>query len=57
MMLCVMNSGSDGNGYALIGENETLLIEAGCKPLEMKKCLNFNISNIVGCIVSHSHLD
>lgn len=56
-MLRVIDSGSSANGYVLEGENQALLIEAGCKPLDMKKALNWQISKVVGCIVSHSHLD
>lgn len=57
MMLRVINSGSNANGYALVGDKETLLLEAGCKPKDMKEAVDFNVSSIVGCIVSHTHLD
>lgn len=55
MFLSVINSGSSGNGYILQDDKEALIIEAGCKLLDIKKALNFNISKVVGCLVSHEH--
>lgn len=57
MVLKVINSGSSGNSYILESDNEALLIEAGQNLMAIKKSLDFNIRKIVGCIVSHSHLD
>lgn len=58
MILKILGSGSSGNSYALIADNgEVLAIEAGCKFLDFKKTVNWEISNVAGCIVSHEHLD
>ncbi|GAA0083168.1 MBL fold metallo-hydrolase [Clostridium sp. CTA-6] len=57
MKLKVLGSGSAGNCYLLQGENETLIIECGIKYKDILKGLNFNISNVVGCIISHEHKD
>lgn len=57
MMLHVIDSGSDGNGYLLQNENEALVIECGCSFNEVKKLTKFNIMKIAGCIISHEHLD
>lgn len=58
MKLKVLGSGSSGNSYALIADNgEILAIEAGCKFLDFKKMIDWKISNVVGCIVSHEHGD
>lgn len=57
MQLKVIGSGSSGNCYLLTNEKETLVIESGVSFLEVKKALDFNISKIVGCIVSHEHQD
>lgn len=54
-MLKVINSGSSGNGYALIGNDEILLLEAGCKLSDIYKLIDFQVSKIAGCIVSHEH--
>lgn len=52
-----LGSSSSGNGYILETENEALLIECGKPLLNIKKALNWNISKIVACIVSHKHQD
>lgn len=57
MILKVIGSSSKGNGYALIAENEILLIEAGCKLIQVKKEIDWKISKVVGCLVSHRHAD
>lgn len=57
MELIVLGSNSQGNCYLLVGRDEVLIIEAGIKFGEVKKVLNYNISNIVGCLISHEHND
>ena len=57
MKLKVIGSGSKGNSYALISENEILLLEAGCRLLDVKKTIDFQIGKVVGCLVSHRHQD
>lgn len=55
MLLKCMASGSTGNSYALISEKEILLIEAGVRLMEVKKNIDFQISKVIGCVVSHEH--
>lgn len=58
MHLIVLNSSSVCNGYILkSASGECLLLEAGIKLLEVKKAVYFRLSDIAGCIVSHSHKD
>ena len=58
MKLKVLGSGSSGNSYALIADNgEILAIEAGCKFMDFKKMIDWKVSDVVGCIVSHEHGD
>lgn len=57
MILKVIGTGSKGNAYVLENEHEALLIEAGVNIKEIKKAVNFDYSKIVGCIVTHEHLD
>jgi phosphoribosyl 1,2-cyclic phosphodiesterase len=58
MKLTVLSSSSKGNGYILRSSTgETLLIEAGVKLIEVKKALDFDVRQIVGCLVSHEHGD
>ncbi|WP_315117932.1 MBL fold metallo-hydrolase [uncultured Clostridium sp.] len=57
MKLKVLGSSSLGNCYLLEGEKETLIIECGISHKEILKGLNFNLNNVVGCLVSHEHKD
>lgn len=57
MKLVCVGSGSTGNSYALISENEILLLEAGCRLLDMKKAIDFQIGKVVGCLATHAHKD
>ena len=50
-------TGSSGNCYLLSTENETLILDCGIPIKEIKKGLNFDLSKIVGCVVTHNHKD
>ncbi|SHF64054.1 hypothetical protein SAMN02745158_04477 [Lactonifactor longoviformis DSM 17459] len=55
MLLSVCASGSHGNGYILRTNNEILIIECGCKLMDIKKMIDFQVSKISICVVSHEH--
>lgn len=58
MRLKVLGSSSKGNCYLLISDSgKVLIIESGVGLLEVKKALEFNISDIACCLISHSHGD
>lgn len=57
MRLKVLGSSSKGNCYLLQGEKETLILECGIPYKSILKGLNFNLSNVVGCLVTHEHKD
>lgn len=57
MKLKVIGSSSKGNGYALIADNEVLLLECGCPLKEIKKAIDWQILKIKGGLVSHGHQD
>lgn len=57
MRLKVLATGSKGNCYLLEGENERLILECGIRYKDILKGLDFNLSNVVGCLVSHEHKD
>ena len=57
MQLKVLGASSAGNCYLLESNTECLILDAGIKPIEVKKVLDFNISKVVGVVVSHSHKD
>lgn len=56
-MIKVLASGSKGNCYIVQAEGETLLLECGIAWKEILKGLDFNIDNVIGCLVTHEHRD
>lgn len=57
MNLKVIGSSSKGNCYILHDESQALIIEAGVRFHEIEKAINFRLDHIIGCIVSHEHMD
>jgi ribonuclease BN (tRNA processing enzyme) len=57
MKLIVVGTGSSGNTYLLTNGEETLVLDCGCRFLEVKKAMDFNIRGIVGAVVTHRHGD
>lgn len=57
MNLKVISTGSVGNAYILSNGDEALLIECGVNIKDIKKALDFDLSKVVGCIVTHEHQD
>lgn len=55
--LTVVSSGSIGNHYILECNGERLILELGIKWRDIIKALDYNISNVVGCLCSHRHKD
>lgn len=52
-----LGTGSKGNSYALVdSENHILLLDCGVSLKEIKIGIDFQVSKIVGCLVTHSHL-
>lgn len=57
MKIKVLSSGSVGNCYLLEHNSEILILDCGISIKDIKIGLNFDLSKIVGCVVTHSHLD
>lgn len=57
MELQVLGSSSSGNGYIIDTGTHALLIEAGVGIAEIKKAVNYDISRIDACIITHEHGD
>lgn len=55
MFIRCVGSGSSGNSYALFCDNEILLVDLGMPRKDILKVIDFDVSNIVGCLVSHEH--
>lgn len=57
MRLNVLGSDSNGNCYILQTDKEALIIEAGVRFSEVKKALKWQISKVVGAVITHEHND
>lgn len=58
MKLKVLGSSSSGNCYLLTSSTgQTLIVEAGIGFNDVRKALDFKISNVKGCLVTHEHGD
>lgn len=53
MNITIHRTGSLGNLYQV----DNLIIDPGVPVKEVKEKLNYQLSNIAGCLVSHSHMD
>lgn len=58
MQLKILGSSSEGNCYLFTDNSaNTLIVECGIRFDFIKKALNFDISKVCGCIVTHEHSD
>ena len=56
LSLKTISTGSKGNSYILKNTNDILLLDLGVTEKEIKKAIDFKISDVSGCVVSHGHL-
>lgn len=56
-MIRVLATGSSGNSYIVSARGENLLVELGISFKTIKKDLDFDLSNVVGALVTHEHKD
>lgn len=57
MRIKVIGTGSQGNAYLLYNEREALLLECGVNIKAIKQAIDFNLSKLVGCVMTHEHQD
>ena len=55
MLMKCTGSGSSGNGYVLISDDEILLVECGVPVKEMLRAIDYQTGKVVGCLISHEH--
>lgn len=55
--LKIISSGSSGNCYVLENDKEKLLLDLGLTKSEIVKGMDYDISHVVGCVVTHKHND
>lgn len=57
MILRVNGSSSAGNSYILTSNTgDHLLLEAGIQTRKMLRGVDYEVSKIKGCLISHAHL-
>lgn len=57
LTLETLGSSSKGNCYLIRTSKEVLILECGLQYQKILQALNFDLSNVVGCLVTHEHLD
>lgn len=57
MIIQTIASGSKGNAYVISNGHSRLLMECGIEFKKIRQALQFDLSNIEGCLVSHEHGD
>jgi phosphoribosyl 1,2-cyclic phosphodiesterase len=57
MKIKSINSSSKGCAYIVESNGKQLLIDCGVPLKRIRKALNHDLSNVVGCLVSHEHGD
>lgn len=50
-------SSSKGNFYTVTNGEQTMAIECGLRFADLRRALGFRVSELVGCLASHEHLD
>ena len=54
---CLGTGSTQGNCYTLTdNKGKILLLDCGISVKDIKVGVDFKVSNIVGCLVTHSHL-
>lgn len=57
MFIHSINTGSSGNCYVLEVNGSYLLLDCGVPYMEIARTLNFQVGKIVGCLLTHEHMD
>lgn len=52
-----LGSSSAGNAYHVTDGYTALLLEAGIRYKDIQRALNFKVSSVAGCLISHEHGD
>ena len=56
MRIDIFASGSKANCYHVSDGHTRLLLDCGLPITEIKSALNFDLSGVSGCLLSHTHL-
>jgi len=56
-MIKIHATGSSGNFYSLETSTGTLLLECGIHIKKIKEALDYDLSKVIGCLLTHEHKD
>ena len=57
MELTILGSSSSGNCYVIQSAREALVLEAGIDFQEVQRALDWNVSKVAACLITHEHQD
>ena len=57
MKIHCIGSSSSGNSYVITSNGNKLIVELGCNFKEVLKAVDYDLTSIEGCLVSHCHSD
>jgi len=56
LTLKCLGTGSSGNCWLLKYGNEVLILDAGIKPKDIVKGVDYNLMGVSGVLITHSHV-
>ena len=56
-LTCISSNSKDGNCYLLEHDGEALILDVGVKWKQIQQALNYDISHVVGAVITHDHAD
>lgn len=57
MKIHCIGSSSSGNSYVITSNGHKLIVELGCNFKEVLKAVDYDLTSVSGCLVSHCHSD
>lgn len=57
MKIHCIGSSSSGNSYVITSNGNKLIVELGCNFKEVMNVVDYDLTSVAGCIVSHCHSD
>lgn len=55
-MLKTIATGSKGNSYAVVTDDGILLLDLGVSDRVIKRAIDYRVSDITACLITHCHL-
>lgn len=55
-MLKTISTGSKGNSYSIVTDDGILLLDLGVSDRVIKRAIDYRVSDITACLITHCHL-